>query len=772
MKVRTKLLTLALGPVIIAALVVLGMTFYQKNHVQATVGEEIDQLARIEARKAAEDVALMLRTMQESIQHSMNYGLESARDVYTRQGMTDFSDQMIVWAAVNQYTKEVSETLLPRMMVGEQWLGQNSDIKATTPVVDEVQRLTGATCTIFQRMNDAGDMLRVATNVEKLDGTRAIGTYIPRTNPDGKENPVIGTIMRGETFYGRAFVVNAWYVTAYEPIWDTAHNEVVGVLYVGVKQENVASLRAGIMDMTVGKSGGVTILSAKGRDHGKYIVSRDGKKDGQSILEERDAEGKLFGKEIVAAALRGEQADGQDVKVEFIDYPVKDVTSGRVHQKIVAVSYFAPWDWVIVADYFADDFIASQQKVAGVLDNMTLWIVAIVVFLIILVMVIGSRVSSGISSPLVSAVGLAEQIANGDFSQRLKVNQKDEIGQLSHALDRMAGSLENSANIADEIASGNLTVQVEVRSEKDRLGKALDEMIKGLARVISGARQAADQVASGSQIINQASMGMTEGASEQAAAAEEASSSIEEMSANIRQNADNAIQTEKIAIQAATDAREGGVAVDETVSAMKEIADKIMIIEEIARQTNLLALNAAIEAARAGEHGRGFAVVAAEVRKLAERSQKAAGEINGLSHSSVEVAEKAGSMLTTLVPNIQKTAELVQEISAASKEQDAGAEQINKSIQQLDGVIQQNASAAEEMASTAEELSGQSEQLAQMIAFFVVNEEQSIDLRGTSPGTLRVETSGLLGAHRATANNLSGNDVLQRDDLDDTFEHY
>jgi methyl-accepting chemotaxis protein len=177
---------------------------------------------------------------------------------------------------------------------------------------------------------------------------------------------------------------------------------------------------------------------------------------------------------------------------------------------------------------------------------------------------------------------------------------------------------------------------------------------------------------------------------------------------------------------AADNAKLGGDAVNQTVSAMKEIADKIMIIEEIARQTNLLALNAAIEAARAGEHGKGFAVVAAEVRKLAERSQIAAGEINELSTNSVDVAEKAGNTLNALVPDIRKTAELVQEISAASREQDAGAGQIAKSIQQLDSVIQQNASTSEEMASTSEELSGQSEQLAEIVSFFKVKEDLKV----------------------------------------------
>jgi methyl-accepting chemotaxis protein len=198
---------------------------------------------------------------------------------------------------------------------------------------------------------------------------------------------------------------------------------------------------------------------------------------------------------------------------------------------------------------------------------------------------------------------------------------------------------------------------------------------------------------------------------------------MEQMTSNIRQNADNAQQTEKIALKSATDARDGGKAVSETVAAMKEIAGKISIIEEIARQTNLLALNAAIEAARAGEHGKGFAVVASEVRKLAERSQAAAGEISHLSTTSVEVAERAGEMLTKLVPDIQRTAELVQEISGASNEQNSGAEQINKAIQQLDQVIQQNASASEEMASTAEELSSQAEHLQESIAFFKTGDE-------------------------------------------------
>jgi methyl-accepting chemotaxis protein len=259
---------------------------------------------------------------------------------------------------------------------------------------------------------------------------------------------------------------------------------------------------------------------------------------------------------------------------------------------------------------------------------------------------------------------------------------------------------------------------------------------------------------------------------------------MEEMVSNIKQNADNAQQTDKIANKSARDAKESGKSVLEAVTAIKEIANKISIIEEIARQTNLLALNAAIEAARAGEHGKGFAVVAAEVRKLAERSQRAAAEINRLSASTLTVSEKSGEMLDRLVPDIQRTAELVQEISAASKEQDTGAEQINKALQQLEQVIQQNASAAEEMAATTEELTGQSEQLVGALGFFrtktgdfrapraeapkPVSAELSKAKASKSNGSGRAVSVGKEPGGKGVALVLSG----KADNLDSEFERY
>ncbi|MBN1791971.1 MAG: HAMP domain-containing protein [Bacteroidales bacterium] len=285
--------------------------------------------------------------------------------------------------------------------------------------------------------------------------------------------------------------------------------------------------------------------------------------------------------------------------------------------------------------------------------------------------------------------------------------------------------ISNSVDLAKQIAEGNLTANIEV-DRKDELGtlqESLNTMKTKLTNMVQELQRASNNIAEASYQINSTAQQLSSGATELASSSEEVSSTMEQMAANIEQNTHNAIQTEKIAITVAQDARQVLKASQDSMVSIKNIADKIRIINDIAFQTNILALNAAVEAARAGEHGRGFAVVAAEVRKLAERSKAAADEINNLSNNSVIITEEATSLLNNIIPQIEKTTGLIQEISAASTEQSSGAEQVNSAMQQLNNVTQQNATASEEMSSSAEQMTGQAEKLKELITYFKIQEE-------------------------------------------------
>jgi methyl-accepting chemotaxis protein len=441
-RLQTKLLTsgilLTVLPLVVTSLIVLR----QNGKMVKVADEESTKLAYADLDHIAANIRTMCQDHDEVLQKNVDHSLNVARHILQRTGQLRLAEETASWDAVDQFTSISSKVELPKMMIGDVSLDKITDRSKAAPVVDTVQDLVNGTCTIFQRMNDSGDMLRVCTNVQKKDGTRAIGTYIPRTNPDGKPNPVVAAILRGETYHGRAFVVDRWYVTAYEPILDKS-NKVVGMLYVGVPHlESIASLRASIMAAKVGKTGYIYVVDSKGN----YIVSKDGKRDGEGIWNAKDANGTLFIQEICKKALAlkpGEIAEQR--------YPWKNEGDTVAREKVVRITYFQPWDWIIGVGSYTDEFFQAKDLVTtvGKRGNLILCVVLLTAFVV--AVATWYMVARGIASKIHQVVAQMTQGAQQVAAAAAQVSSASQ--SLAEGATQQAAGLEEASSSLEEMAS-------------------------------------------------------------------------------------------------------------------------------------------------------------------------------------------------------------------------------------------------------------------------------------------------------------------------------
>ncbi len=714
---------------VLTMLIIAGILNWRISNI---VTREMNVLSNDNIAQIASDVRGLCNTTNDLIKQQVNYSLKVARKMLDVKGGISFTENKVKWKAVNQYNKELVEVSLNKMMLGKLWFGINSDFNIQTPLVDEVKELVGGTCTVFQRMEN-NDMLRIATNVENLDKSRAIGTFIPAVNPDGEENPVVSTVLQGKTYYGRAYVVNTWYITAYEPIIDKKE-EVVGILYVGIKQEAVKSLRKAIYNMSVGKNGYVYVLGGKGSHRGHYIISKDGIRDGEDILNSVDSDGRYFIKAIInkALTLKGEE-------VGFMTYPWKNLGEKKTRNKIAAIQYFQPWDWVIGVGMYADDFYDVKRETEAALNSQFIFAFLGGVLVLIVAVFLAVLLGNKITKPISEIINIAKEIAKGN---------------LYKAKEAIALILKD-----DELCEDNIQ-----GDETQHLLFATHGMTQNLNSLIGQVQKSGIQVTTSTTQIAASARQLEATISEQAASTREVLSTSENISSTSKDLVKTMNDVNEVAGDTTTLADKGKKdlvlmesAIMQLMDATTSISSKLSIIKEktnnidsvivtinkVADQTNLLSLNAAIEAEKAGEYGIGFSVVAREIRRLADQTAVSTLDIENMVKemqtavtSGVMEMEKFSSevkqgventanvshQLELIIEQVKDLTPRFDQVNDGMQFQSQSAQQITETMTQLNEAISQTSDSLTEFNNATDQLNDAANGLQSEVSKFKVSQ--------------------------------------------------
>ncbi len=693
---RNKIYGLALVAAILPVLVLVLLMLHFRSSVSQKATIEMAALAESNVDQAAKDAYGLCETANNLLQRRVNQNLVVARRILIQKGGITMGGGKVRWQVVNQYTHAVAHVTLPQMLIGGVPVTSNRSFKVTSPFVDEVTNLVGSAVTVFQRMNEAGDMLRVATTVAATDGSRGTGTYIPAVGTDGVPTPVVATVLRGDTYRGGAFVVNDMYVASYEPLRDRSRR-VIGMLFVGERISAVASVRRTLLNTVIGHSGYIVVIGARGNQRGRYIISKGGMRDGENLWDTRDSRGDLFVQEMVQHALASSKGE-----LFHRSYVWQNPGEPKPRLKHSALIYFDPWDWLIVAGAYQDDYMSA---IAGVQSSATnlLWGVILAGFLSLLVVLgIAFLMGRRLTRPIELVTSLAGKVAKGDLHSARAHFQNLETPTDGRALRRL--------DFPDESAD---------------LMSSFQEMTETLGGLIGQVQRAGIQVTASTTEITASAKQLEPTVSEQAAATREVSATSSQISATSQDLLRTMSGAGQAASDAAAQAESGQFKLNEMEAAMRELAKAtssissrlgvisdragkistvVTTINKVSDQTALLSLNAAIEAEKAGEFGKGFSVVAREISRLADQTAVATQDIDAvvkemqsavssgvmeMDKFSEEVRQRVAEVngiaadLGRLIEQVQALGPEFETAKQGMKGQTLAAEQINEAMKQL-----------------------------------------------------------------------------------------
>ncbi len=743
-RLRHKVTGLAVISALLPVLALLLLFGFQERRINSIVLTQFEIGADKSLQNTLRQMQGLLVTADKLIQSKVNASLNVARAIFTAAGPMSFGPDTTEWSAVNQLTQIAQNVTLPRFQVGGKWLGQNRDLAVSTPIVDEEKLQMGGTCTLFQRMNEAGDMLRVATNVQTATGKRAIGTFIPSTSP------VVQTILRGNTFRGPAYVVNAWYLTAYEPLTDAA-GRVVGMLYVGVKEEDDNSLRDTLGKGQVGPNSYAWVTYGKNPQKlPPFLLYGGGPKLPDKIDEIKDAAGNPVFAPMVEAALGAKPDEVLIQSDTWRDF--KDPNDPAFYSKRVAYLYYPAWDWVIGLTAYDADIMEVRDPVRAAFSRMRLGASLGALVFLIVVGVLATYLGGRLAGPITFLTNVARHVAEGDLAQAtfmigearqgrictMVARSTDETGQLYQAISTMIENLQSLLG----------RVQLSARRLRDSAGK-----LSGAAREQEGMVQ--DFGASTNQI---------------AAAVREISATAQELANTMNSVSDLATQT-GAAANAGRSQIEAihatGVELSRATASISTrltaIADKarninsvITTITKVADQTNLLSLNAAIEAEKAGDFGLGFSVVAREIRRLADQTAEATLDIERMVREA-QSAVSAGVMemdkfseavrggaargaevtqhLASIIQQVEDLTPRVAAVKEGMQSQSQGARQISEAVSSLNQSAHRTSESLEGYKDTTNTLREAVASLEEGVARFRLGEETAAPPEASSPAT-------------------------------------